>query len=292
MPLEKELMPEYQKKLKDACTWLGIQQGRATQYVRLLDESGQERQSGEQIMSYYESHEIVKLYELWRERVGAFPGLKDKIRRACQKGQVFSDDERENSSNNRSRNDAFGFLVAGNFLAAGIPVVSVDGMAAGDFTCQSNADFTFRWEDIYINVECKRLQSEPQLLKRAKEAEKQITRSGRCGIIAMDCSDLCRPAGHLLDNSDPVDAEFWLSKRLETDIGPEVLRSLSPAILGFILFVRIPAMTYTGTILRPSGERFQRRDVILSWLIIADPKHKNFEILRSICSMLNAQHLE
>ena len=292
MPLEKELMPEYQKKLKDTCTWLGIQQGRATQYVRLLDESGQERQSGEQIMSYYESHEIVELYELWRERVGAFPGLKDKIRRACQKGQVLSDDERESSSNNRSRNDAFGFLVAGNFLAAGISVVSVDGMAAGDFTCQSNADFTFRWEDIYINVECKRLQSETQLLKRAKEAEKQITRSGRCGIIAMDCSDLCRPAGTLLDNSDPDGAEFGLSKRLETDICPEVLRSLSPAILGFILFVRIPAMTYTGTILRPSGERFQRRDVILSWLIFANAKCKKPGILERIHLMLNAQHLE
>lgn len=243
-------------------------------------------------MSYYESHAIVELSKLWRERVDAFPGLKDKIRRACQKGPVLSDDERKSSSNNRPRNDAFGFLVAGKFLAAGIPVVSVDGIASGDFTCQSNADFTFRWEDTYVNVECKRLQSEAQLLKRAKEAEKQITRSGRCGIIVMDCTALHRPTGHLLDNSNPYYTEFWLSKRLETDIGPEVLQSLSPAILGFILFVRIPAMTYTGTILRPSGERFQRRDVILSWLIIANAKCKKPRILERIHLMLNAQQLE
>ena len=292
MPLEKQPMPEYQKKLQDACTWLGIQQGRATEYVPLLDDSGQERRSNEQIMSYYESHDIVELYELWRERVDAFPGLKDEMRRVCQKGPDLSDKERESSSNNKPRNDAFCFLVAGKCLASGIPVASVDGIAKDNFTCQSNADFTFQWEDTYINVECKRLQSEAQMLKRAKEARKQITQSGRCGIIAIDCSALYRPAGTLLDTPDPVDAEGRLSKWLETDIEPKIRPSLSQDILGFILFVRIPAMTYTGTILSPSGKRYQRRDVILSWLIIANPKCKNPEILQRIHLMLNAQHLE
>ena len=292
MPLEKQPIPEYLKKLEDACKWLRIEQGRATKYRHLLNESDQERLSNEQVMSYYESFDIVELFELWRERVGAFPGLKDKMRRACQGGPVLSDDERKSSSKNRPRNDAFCFLVAGKFLAAEVPVVSVDGIASDNFACESNADFTFRWEDIYINVECKRLQSEAQLLKRAKEAGKQITQSGRCGIIVIDCSALCRPSGTLLDTPDPVDAEIRLSKRLEADIGPKIVPSLSPAILGFILFVRIPAMTYTGTILTPSGKRYQRRDIIQSWLIIADPKHKNFEILRRIHSMLDAQHLD
>ena len=292
MPLETQPMSEYQKKLEDACTWLGINQGRPTEYVHLLDEPEQARRSNEQIMSYYESSEIVELFELWRERVATFPGLKDKIRKACQKGPVLSDDERKSSSKNRPRNDAFCFLVAGKFLAAGVPVVSVDGIVSDNFVCESNADFTFRWEDVYFNVECKRLQSEAQFLKRAKEAEQQITQSGRCGIIVMDCSALCRPAGTLLDTADPVETEIGLFERLETDIGPKILQSLSPAVLGFIVFLRIPAMTYTGTILTPMGKRYQRRDIILSWSIIADPDHKDFEIFRRIHSMLNAQHLD
>ena len=291
MPLETQPMSDYQEELEDACEWLGISKGRAAKYVRLLNEFNQGRRSDEHNMAYYESRGIVELWKLWRDRVDVFPGLKDELRRVCEKGPVLSDEE-GTGSNNRPRNDAFSFHVAGKFLASGISVVSVDGIASENGTDQSNADFTFRWEDAYINVECKRLQSEAQLLFRAKEAEKQITRSGRCGIIALDCSALCRPAGHLFENSDPVEAAFGLSKWLETDIWPEVLRSLSPDILGFILFVSIPARTYTGTILSASGKRYQRPDAILSWLIIANLQHKNPEILRSIHSMLNAQRPE
>jgi len=37
VPLEKQPLPEFQKKLKDACTWLGISQGRAIEHMRLLE---------------------------------------------------------------------------------------------------------------------------------------------------------------------------------------------------------------------------------------------------------------
>ncbi len=291
MSLEKQLMPEFQEKLKDACEWLGIRQGRAAEYVPLLDDTGQERRSEEQIMAYYESRDIVALFELWRDRVDAFPGLKDKLRRVCEKGPVLSDDERNGSTKNRPRNDAFGYLVAGKFLAAGIPVVSVDGIASGEVASESNADLTFRWGDIYFNVECKRLQSEARLLERAKEAGKQITQSGRRGIIVMDCSAIRRPTGTLLDNSDPDDAGERLFAWLQTYVAPKITSSLSPDVFGFILFVGIPAMTYTGKILAPSGKRYQRRDVISTWLIVADPQHKDFEMLKRIGKMLNAQDL-
>lgn len=293
MPLEKQLMSEYQQKLENACEWLGISHGRAAKYVRLLNEFDQERLSDEHIMAYYESHVIVELCNLWRERIDTFPGLKDKLRRTCKKGPVLSDDERKSSANNNNkpRNDAFGYLVAGKFLAAGIPVVSVDGKASGEVASESTADLTFRWGDIYFNVECKRLQSEAGLLERAKEGVKQITESGRRGIIVMDCSAIRRPTGKLLDTSDLDDAGEQQFEWLKTYIAPKITPCLSPDVFGFILYVGVPAMTYTGKILAPSGKRYQRRDVISSWLIVADNQHKDFEMLKRIGIMLNAQDL-
>ena len=290
MPLEKQTMAEYLEKLKDACEWLGISKGRPAEYVRLLNEFDQERRSDEHIMAYYESHDIVELCKLWRERIDAFPGLKDELRRVCEKGPVLSDKERT-GSNNRPRNDAFGYLVAGKFLAAGIPVVSVDGKASGEVAYESPADLIFRWGDISFNVECKRLQKEARLLERAKQAGKQITDSGRCGIIVMDCSAIRRPTGTLLDNSDPDDAGEQLFEWLETQVAPKITPNLSPDVFGFILFVGIPAMTHTGKILAPTGKRYQRPDVISAWLIVADNQHKDFEMLKRIGKMLNAQDL-
>ena len=288
MPVETQTMAEYIEKLKDACEWLGISQGRAANYVRLLNEFAEGHRSGEHIMACYESRDIVELYALWRDRVDAFPGLKDELQGVCRGGRDLSDEER-NGSNNGPRNDAFNYLVAGKLLASGVSVVSVNGIASENFTDQSNADVTFQWEDIYVNVECKRLQSEAQLPFRAKEARKQITRSGHCGIIALDCSALCRSAGYIFDNSDPVKAALGLSKWLETYIRPQVLRSLSSDILGFILSASIPARTYTGMIVSPSGKRYQRPDFVRSSLVIDNLTCEKPGILKRIHSMLYAQ---
>ena len=115
--------------------------------------------------------------------------------------------------------------------------------------------------------------------------------SGRRGIIVMDCSAIYWPAGTLLDNSDPDDAGEQLFEWLETYIAPKITPNLSPDVFGFILYVGIPAMTYTGKILTSSGKRHQRRDVILAWLIVANKQHKDFEMLKRIGKMLNAQDL-
>lgn len=132
-----------------------------------------------------------------------------------------------------------------------------------------------------IDVECKRLQSKKGLLKRAKAARSQITQSNRCGIIAIDCSVLYRPTGTVLETSAPDAAESQLSKWLETNIEPNIRSSLSPRILGFILFARVPTMTSVG-IINSRGDFFRRRDSISSWLVIGNPGCPNFEILRSI----------
>ena len=286
--LKKQAIGTYQHKLKAACEWLDIDQGRAAEYIRLLDEFEKARNLSVEPLAYYESYEIVKLFELWEKQVDEFPGLKDKIREVCKKGPVLREDETMNALSNRPRNDAFCFFVAGEFLAADISVVRVDKIDSRHATCESNADFTFRWEESYIDVECKRLQSEKQLRKRAEKARNQITQSGRCGIIAIDCSVLCRPAGTVLENSAPDDAEFLLSEWLRTNIEPKIRSSLSSRILGFILFARVPAMT-SVRIIDPRENFVRRRDVISSWLVVRNPGCPNFEILRSIALRLSNQ---
>ena len=284
---KRDTSANYLHELKDACAWLKIKQGRATDYRRLLDEFDKGGRSDEHILAYYESREIVELYELWGKRVDEFPGLRDKIRDVYEKGPVLRENETTNSSSNRPRNDAFSFLVAGKFSAADIPIVQVDGIALQEVVCDSRADFTFRWGENEFNVECKRPQSKKQFPKRAKEARKQITKLGRCGIIAIDCSVLYRPAGTLLETSAPSDAEFQLSEWLRTNVEPKIRSSLSLRILGFVLFARVPVMTSVG-IINSRGDFFRRRDSISSWLVIGNPGYPNREILRSITLRLKS----
>lgn len=284
--LKKQAIAKYLHKLEEACKWLNIEQGRAADYRRLLDEFERGSRSGEHILAYYESYEIVELFDLWERRVDEFPGLKKKIRKVCKKGPVLREDETMSALSNRPRNDAFCFLAAGKFLAADISVVRVDGIASRQATFKSNADFTFRWEENYVDVECKRLQSENQLLKRAEEARDQSTRSGYYGIVAIDCSVLGRRAGTVLESSASDDAEFRLSEWLRTNIGPKIRSILSPKILGLILFLRVPAMTFVGMI---SSRANFRRDSISSWLVVGNPDCSNPEILQKIALRLNNQ---
>lgn len=91
----------------------------------------------------------------------------------------------------------------------------------------------------------------------------------------------------VLEISDPYDAVFGLSEWLRTTIVPEIQASLSPNILGLILFVRTPAMMAVGRILTLRGDRYQRPYVIPSWLGVVNKNAKNHEILERIGEHLN-----
>ena len=276
----------YIQKLQRACHWLNIDQGRIRDYLRLLEEFPHiPRHTNQHILAYYESCEIVDLLELWENRIHEFPGLKEKIQVACKKGPVLADDEVASSSSNRPRNDTFGYLLAGKFLAAGISVVSIDGIHSKSPHARPTTDFSFRWSGDEINVECKRVQSRTQLPRRAKEARKQITRSGRCGIIAIDYSAIARPAGHLLETSSPRRAEEAMSQWLEHSVAPQLYKDLSPTILGFVLFARLPAMTAIE-ILNENEEDYRRRDTISSTLVIGNSGFPDLSILKDITQML------
>ena len=270
---------------------MNIGQGRIRTYVRLLEEFDQvPRRTHEHVLAYYESCEIVELLELWENRIHEFPGLEVKLQTACQKGPIVTEEEKASNSSNKPRNDMFVHLMAGKFLAAGISVCSVDGIPSGPGTTESNADFSFGWEALEMNVECKRINSPTQLSRRAKDARDQILRTGRCGIIAIDCSVIARPAGTLLETDSPHQSVDQMSQWLENHIVPQLLASLSPKILGFILFARIPAMTATW-ILDPNKQLYRRRDCISSILAVGNRSCSDRSILCDIARRLRTQSL-
>ena len=232
----------------------------------------------------------MELLNLWEHRVENFPGLRTKIQAACKKGPTLTDSENISSSSNKPRNDAFAYVMAGRFLAAGISVVGVDGVYLGDNIPKSTADFCFRWNDTEIDVECKRVQSQQQLLKRAKKARTQVTRIGRCGILAIDCSVLMRPTGTMLETRSPNKAELKMSQWLENDVQPKIWPLLSPTILGVILYAKLPAMTATG-VLDEKGRFYRRCDCISSILVIGNRAYANRSILRDIAQRLKMYSL-
>lgn len=210
--LKKQTTDAFVQKLRRACHWLDIGHGRTRDYVRLLEEfDSAPRRSDQHVLAYFESCEIVELLELWENRIHQFPGLKAKLQIACRKGPILTDDEKTSISGNKPRNELFVYQMAGKFLAAGISVDSIDGICAHPGVKESTADFSCCWNALEMNVECKRVKSPTLLRRRSTDARDQIDRSGRFGIIAIDCSVLARPSRTLLETGSPVHAQNQMS---------------------------------------------------------------------------------
>lgn len=289
--LKKQSVHAFIQQLNRASNWLDIGQGRTIAYLRLLEEFDRVPfRSRQHILAYHESCEIVELLELWEDRIDQFPGLKARLRAACMKGPIVTEDEKPSTSSNKPRNDVFAYLMAGKFLAARIPVSTVDGISASSDITNSTADISFRWNTRDINVECKRINSPVQLLKRAKDARNQIVTTGRSGVIAIDCSVIARPPDTLLETRSPLQAEREMSEWLEYKIVPQLLTALDPEILGFILLARFPAMTGIG-IFNPSGQAYHRRDQISSILAVGNRSCSDQTILQTITQRLRKQAL-
>ena len=176
--LKKTTADDFLQELEQACDWLNIERGRAREYVRLLEEFGRGERRPEHVLAYYEAYDIVELFELWRNDVGGFPGLKTRVDQACRKGPTMTDDEKTSNSSNKPRNDAFVYLMAGRFRKAGISVITVDGIRAGSGTSKSAEDFSISWTGSDINIECKRPNSAngfEQLAKGGAEADQAPT---------------------------------------------------------------------------------------------------------------------
>jgi len=114
-----------------------------------------------------------------KQRVHSPLTSRDSPERSGQsaaRDQLLREEENPAVSSNRARNDAFGYLVAGRLLAAGVPVVAVDGYPYSRCDLRIRSDVTFQWHGTLIDIECKRPQSYAALEARTKEAREQIQR--------------------------------------------------------------------------------------------------------------------
>jgi hypothetical protein len=151
---------EQRERLVAACNWLGIERGRAARYSKLIGKFFEDEARAEQhSLAIGASCEMVDLFALWEHRAIAFPGLAGKLRTVCSKGPLRREAEHAAASSKRARNDACGSLVAGRLLAAGVPVVAVDGILTRETTCASEAAVPLPWYGTRIDIECKRPRS-------------------------------------------------------------------------------------------------------------------------------------
>ena len=213
------------------------------------------------------------------------PALRTRSRQHVRRVQFYQTMKTYRSQKIEPRNDAFGFILSGKFLAAGIHITSVDGIFPQGAGGKSKADISFEWKGRKFVVECKRVKSDELFRRRAREARKQISRRQRRGIIAIDCSALYRPAGTVLETSLPSHAMARVSKWMQTNIEPKIQESLSPRTLGFILFSRLPAMTATE-IVNFNDNFYRRCDCFSSILAVGNSNCSDTNVLQSIAQKL------
>ena len=286
--LNKTTVDDFRQELEQACDWLNIERGRAREYVHLLEEFGRGERRPEHILAYFEAYDIVELFELWGSDVGRFPGLKTKLEQACGKGPTMTDYEKTSNSGNKPRNDAFVFLMAGRLRKAGISVTTVDGIRADSGQSKSAEDFSIRWNRRGLSVECKRPYSANGFERLGREAQRQIKKRRRRGIIIMDCSRLARPADTVFETDSPSATVDKLHQWLEQEVEPKLPKPMDRKVLGSILFARIPAMTAIR-ILDANEQAVRRCDCISATLVVDKQISPTETILHGIAQRLTTQ---
>jgi hypothetical protein len=281
--------------LRDALRWVGIEHGRTAEYQRLLVEFSQGHRSNEHFFSYYESTEILSIFDSWRDRSNDFPGIQDKISFVFKKGTILSEDESASANSNRPRNDAFVYALAGKLLHIDeIHILSVDGITNKDGASvhvghDSAADIVFSFRENLIRVECKRPMSEATLYKNVEEAFHQLIDSLSkpiWGIIAIDASRLLRKAGEYLEVSSLEAGSKFLSKELEKLLLPIAKQYDHEMVLGLIGFSRVPLVGKAKSrILKQDGTPFVLENLsatAMSYLCIKNPKSPQGDLVHEL----------
>jgi hypothetical protein len=290
----KDRYKDHATRLEEACNWFGIARGRAQQYIKLLNEFHEEdKRTRRHILGFNESCEITDIHEMWQSKVDQFLGLKARLSVVLGSGPILREEETAQiSSNNRPRNDAFVYHLAGKLLEAGIKVVAVDGFLAKEAVAPENADITFRWGADMIDIQCKRPQSVRAIDKRVRQARKQIELKNRDGIIAVDCSAVIRRPGTLLECDSARQANDFVSRTLENIAAPAANKNRTKSILGFVLFARVPAMTkiQESHIMSHHKEplAYFQRDSICSYVFANNNESSHPELLRSVVENLRS----
>lgn len=260
--IKKRSQPsEILDKLTAAIDWAAIEKGRAIEYRKSFEESFfEDKRTRDHIFGYNELMDLVEIYELWKEDVDNFPGLRNKIKEVFSSGPILREDERSGNSGNRPRNDAFTILVGGKLIRAGISIIAVEGIPARAVTDSTEfnellrSDIVAKNNEDYIAIECKRPQSKDKIAIRASEARDQM--SGKEGIVVIDCSAALRPVEAILESTTEDEAIEFLNKLVATEAKPIIERVFRNNVMGAIFFMRAPVHTAhkTSPILSSSGE--------------------------------------
>ncbi len=249
-------LKDLQKTIKEICKWSGSNKGRLIEYQKILDQFHPPKiPSNELLICVADIIDIVEVWEFWRENEDDFPGIKKKVCNVINEGPTIADDENPQISDNKTRNDLFVYLLAGKLITAGIEVISIDGIPNKSNTQMGHGDLIVRWETKEFIIECKRPQKETSIRSNAKGARIQIEKSGKQGLLALDCSKPLRPNESLLDFSDNQAAQNYLLDRMENEITPLVKSQFRQSVLGAFLMISVPGVKKVGqsTILNNKG---------------------------------------
>jgi hypothetical protein len=283
----KDSYEDHLRRLEEACLWLDIDKGRAQTYIRLVREFHKEdKRTRQHILAYNESCEVVDIHRFWRLRAPQFPGLAEKMRQVLCSGPVLREEEEPKKANNRPRNDAFVFYLAGMLLSVNVQIVAIDGVLAEGEPGPENADITLRNGTDLVDIQCKRPQSSHSFERRVKEARKQIESTNRIGAIAIDCSAVVRPSGGVLRSASIGAANSFIDQTLQNLAESTITNQLRNYVLGFFLFARVPVNTIIAQsqIVSYQGERFTyfQRESLSTWLLFNNRKSRNPDLLWSV----------
>jgi hypothetical protein len=289
----KDNYENHLRTLEEACGWLDLDRGRAQDYIRLIREFHKEdKRTRQHILAYNESCEILDIHRLWRSRADQFPGLAEKMRQLLSSGPVLREEEEPKRANNRPRNDAFVFYLAGVLRSANVQIVAIDGVLAEGESGPENADITLRSGTDLIDIQCKRPQSSNAFAPRVKEARQQIEFSTRIGAIAIDCSAIVRPSGGVLRSTSIEAANSFIDQNLQNLAESTVMNQLRDYVLGFLLFARVPVNTIMAKsqIVSYLGEQFIyfQRESLSTWLLFNNSESKNPDLLGSVFRQMKA----
>lgn len=245
IPIDEQI-----RHLDEACDWLNVEKGRAAQYKTLLEQYRDETdESEDSFMACFESFDLCDIYLLWRGNAEQFTGLKEKLKKIFEQGPLLTDHEKVGDGGSvRSRNNAFAAVIAGRLLEAALDLVQVEGCRKKSVKAPSSADCTFQLKSKLFNVECKRLLSRINWFARVNAGKKQIQRSKKRGIVALDCSVLIRPKDTVYSSDNAIEATNEFSQWLEESIYPRACKILSANVFGLMLYARVPTLVETPKI--------------------------------------------
>jgi len=137
----------------------------------------------------------------------------------------------ENDTNHLHRNTHFELLVAA-FLAMGdVPVVL------------SEPDLVVRLDSRDIGVAAKRVQNTSKIRRRMKDAQSQIARSGRDGLIAVNVDAILlnsKPVGDANEKGQTVDEKLKEVHRADDELIHDV------RVVGRVAFARTAQWSFSG----------------------------------------------